>query len=94
MNKKLNTLLFVLGASVLNIIIMLLILSAALLLLSFLPAAAMPRWLTRFLGLLPFPVALGSSFFIYHRMMRFVMKRVDMDKYFEPFLKKNLKKRD
>ncbi len=94
MNRKLNTLLFVLLASVLNIIIMLLILGAALLLLSLLPAANMPRWLTRFLGLLPFPVAIGGSFFIYHRMMHFVMRRVEMDRYFEPFLKRNLRKKD
>ena len=94
MNRKLNTLLFVLGASLINIVIMLLLLGAALLLLSFVPAQNMPRWSTRILGLLPLPLAVAGAFFFYHRVMGMLMRNIDMDRYFEPLFSLGKRKKN
>jgi fumarate reductase subunit D len=87
MNKKLNTLLFVLGATVINIILMIVLLLVAILILArVLPPDVNPAMgQLAFLG--SFILSVVGSFFIYHRAMRIIAKRVELDKYFDPIFK-------
>ncbi len=91
MNKKLNTVLFILGATVVNMIVMGIILLAGLYILSlFLNENTDPK-MAQVMFLVVFGLAIAGSFFIYHRVMKLISKKFDMDKYFHPILKSRKK---
>jgi len=84
MNKKVNTVLFLLAASVYNIIIMIVIMILLFLgVKQILPRNLNPGAAS---GILIFIFVLGiaGSFFIYHRTIRYLSKKIDMDRYFHP----------
>lgn len=89
MNKKMNTVLFTIGATIFNLISMLIILLIPLgiLLLIFrenlLQAGIFPIVL-----IILFFGALVANFFLYGLVMRKLSEKINMDKYFEPFFKK------
>ena len=87
MNKKLNTLLFVLGATVVNIILMVILLLVGILILARVlsPDINPAMGQIAFLGI--FILAVLGSFFIYHRVMKLIAKRVDLDRYFDPIFR-------
>jgi hypothetical protein len=84
MNKKLNTALFLAGATVLNILIMFVVfLTLLVVFLKFIQphvSAAATQWA----ALLIFVLALGLSLVIYQGIMKIFTGKVDMEKYFEP----------
>ncbi len=88
MNKKVNTVLFILVATVVNIAIMMAILVGGMYLLG----AALPERAQesagQFLFIILFFVAIGGAFIIYNRIVRFLSKKIDMDKYFHPVFKR------
>jgi Na+/melibiose symporter-like transporter len=83
-NKKLNSVLFILGATLFNILVTVLCFVGLLLLyarfiMSFLPEES------RAWGFpLLFIAALVLSFLAYRFAVKLLMKRVDMEKYFDP----------
>ncbi len=87
MNKKLNTVLFLLAASIYNIVIMLLIIVASL----FIVAKIIPKdvapGLVSGVFILIFILGIGGSFYIYHKTVRYIAGKVDMNKYFLPLFK-------
>jgi hypothetical protein len=92
MNKKANTALFLLGATVANILVMLILLAFGFVLLStLLPEDTNPQ-LGQILFLLVFLGSIGGSFFFYHKIMKVVSRKVDMDKYFHPIFSGGKKK--
>lgn len=86
MNKKVNTLLFILGATVVNILIMIIIFFGAFLLL----AAVLPKDMnpggTQIIMMLVFFGAIIGTFFIYHRLIKYLSGKIDMEKYFHPII--------
>ena len=92
MNKKANTLLFILGATAFNIIIAIasffafFVLYANFLLEHTKEAAP---WIL--FGI--FIAALAVSFVVYRVVLKFLLKKIDVDKYFDPlFVRRNIKK--
>lgn len=87
MNKKINTVLFVLAATAVNIVVMgILFILCMVLIARFVDpeSALMPLWL----GLM-FIVSIGGSFYLYTLAMRKLTNRYDMEKYLDPiFFKK------
>ena len=84
MNKKVNTILFILGATVFNILITVLFFILLLIiyynfLLRILPEGAQ-IWSFPFI----FIAAMAIAFIVYRYAIRFLMKRIDMEKYFDP----------
>ena len=85
MNKKINTLLFILSATVFNIIttvlsfLLLLILYARLM--KFLPEGAQ-AWSFPFI----FITSIAISFFVYKVLLGFLIKRINVEKYFDPII--------
>ena len=84
MNKKVNTILFILGATVFNILItvlffLLLYIAYAKFLLRLLPEGAQ-TWSFPLI----FIAALAIAFLVYRYAIRFLMKKIDMEKYFDP----------
>ncbi len=84
MNKKVNTVLFILGATFVNILTMLLILILGLYLISVLLSESARESAGQFLFILVFLISIGGSFFVYNRLIKYVSKKLDMDKYFHP----------
>jgi riboflavin transporter FmnP len=86
MNKKVNTILFILGATVFNIMItvlaffLLLILYAKIM--RFLPQGAQ-AWSFPLI----FITSLVISFFVYKVVLGFLVKKIDVEKYFDPIIK-------
>ena len=88
MNKKVNTLLFLVAASLYNIIIMILIIAILLFLVSrFLPQHTSPAAASS-IFIVAFILGIAGSFFIYHKTVRYLSRKIDMDKYFHPLFKK------
>jgi membrane protein YdbS with pleckstrin-like domain len=91
MNKKLNTALFIIGASILNVILMIILMTAGLALLSLvIPENTSPTAASA-LFILVFLLSVAGSFFAYHKVIKFLSCKFDMSKYFHPIF--NSKKR-
>jgi hypothetical protein len=87
MNKKTNTLLFILGATVFNVIVT--VGSFILLLLLFFKVMApVLNDNAAALGLpLIFIAAIAIAFVLYRLVLKVLMKRIDVEKYFDPIFK-------
>ncbi len=84
MNKKLNTALFIIGASIVNVIIMVILMTAGLALLSLILPKNISPTLASILFILVFLLSVAGSFFIYHRGIKLLAGKINMDKYFHP----------
>ncbi len=82
MNKKLNTLFFIIGGVILNIIIFFIFLLLFLFLATLFPASA--QGIVVIGGFL---LAIFASFFTYTKIIQLFMSKVDMEKYFHPIFK-------
>ena len=93
MNKKLNTVFFILAATLFNVFIavacfILLILIYVRFLFNLLPEQS-GSW-----GFaLIFLISIAVSFIVYRFLLKFLVNKIDMDKYFDPiFVKRKIKK--
>ena len=84
MNKKLNTALFIIGASILNVILMIILMTVGLAVISLIIPENISPTLASILFILVFLLSVAGSFFAYHKGIKLLGKRVDMDKYFHP----------
>jgi hypothetical protein len=87
MNKKLNTVLFILAASVLNIVVMILLMTILFALMALVLPPDIGAGLGQVIFLIVFALSIGGSFFAYHRFIGFLSKKIDMEKYFHPIFK-------
>ncbi len=91
MNKKLNTVLFLLAASIYNIVIMILIIVLLLFIISrFITEEASPGFASG-LFILVFILGIAGSFFIYHRTIKYLSTKIEFDKYFMPLIRSRKK---
>ncbi len=94
MNKKLNTVYFLLGATVLNLLIMLVLMS--LLALIFILAYRNMEEVSQGLSLLAVLVVLiggiAGTFFIYNRTIKWIVAKWKMDDYIEPLFRQSRKR--
>ncbi len=87
MNKKTNTALFIVGATIANILLMVILIIIGMALIAVIVPQGAGGQLAMVLFLLVFLVSIAGSFFIYHKVIQFISKRVDMEKYFHPIFK-------
>jgi len=87
MNKKMNTVLFILGASILNVILMIIIMTLGLALISLIIPDNISLTLASALFIMVFLLSVGGSFFAYHKGIKLLSTKMDMDKYFHPIFK-------
>ena len=88
MNKRANTLLFVLGATLFNIIVTLLFFIALLALYANSLMSVIPEEGQTWAFPLIFMAAIGLSFVIYRLVLKILLKKVDVEKYFDPIFKR------
>ena len=84
MSKKTNTLLFILGGTVFNILTTLICFVVFLALYSRFIYPAVPESSASWALPAVFVLAIVASFFIYRLVIKVITKRVDMEKYFDP----------
>lgn len=84
MNKKLNTVLFILGATILNIVVMLLLMMIGLLIVTQIVGENPNPGTAQVLFLLVFAGSVAGAFAIYHRLIKVLSNKVDMDSHFYP----------
>ena len=84
MSKKSNTLLFILAGTVFNIIITMISFFLFLLIYGGVLGNLLPEGSAAFAIPFIFVASIVTSFFIYRLAIKLFMKKVDMDKYFDP----------
>jgi hypothetical protein len=87
MNKKINTVLFILGATVFNIMITVLSFFLLLILYANLLTRILPQEAQAWSFPLIFIASLVISFFVYKLVLGFLIKKIDVEKYFDPIIK-------
>ena len=87
MNKKLNTFLFMVGATLGNILIMLVLLLVPFIVFTRFLAVYVPDFLRAPIYVLIIILAIVGTFFVYNLIMEKITKKIDMEKYFHPILK-------
>jgi len=84
MNKKVNTLLFILGATLLNIIVTVLCFVLLLLLYVKVLMPLLPGESRAWAFPIMFIVAIAITFFLYRFALNLLLKKVQIEKYFDP----------
>jgi uncharacterized membrane protein len=88
MNKKLNTFLFLLGATAFNLLVMFLLIVLFLVgILSIFRDSVNPNLLS-VLMIVIFIGSIAASFLIYGRLIKWLSRKIDMEKYFLPLFRR------
>jgi len=87
MNKKINTILFVLGATVFNILITVLSFFLLLILYANVLVKILPQGAHAWSFPLIFIASLVISFFVYKIVLSHLVKKIDVEKYFDPIIR-------
>ena len=88
MNKKVNTVLFLLGATVFNLLIMLILIVLFFVLISVIFKDPLNSSMGVILVILVFVGSIAASFFIYGRLVKWLSRKIDMEKYFMPLFRR------
>ncbi len=88
MNKKANTVLFLLGATVFNLLIMFLLIVIFLVLISAIFRDSLNPNVLSILMIVVFVGSIAASFFIYGRLVKWLSRKIDMEKYFLPLFRR------
>ena len=84
MSKKTNTIIFMLCGTALNIIITIISFMVLLVLFSRFLFPVLPETSLNWAIPVIFLLSIGISFLVYQMAVKYVMKKIDMEKYFEP----------
>ncbi len=87
MNKKANTILFVLGATILNVLVMGIVFTVLLVVLSSIAPPTMSPEIGTLAVALVFLATIIVTYVLYHFSVKFLSKKVDLEKYFEPIFR-------
>ena len=87
MSKGFNTFLFMLGATIFNLILLAILMLAGMLVIVRLnlPPVLLAVW---------FLLALVGSFLIYNQVVKLIARKIDMEKYFLPLFKRRPPKKE
>lgn len=88
MNRRLNTILFLIGATLVNILVMVLLFLILFVLFARFVAPSVPPETGQFILLALFVVSVAGTYFVYHRIIAALQKRVALEQYFGPIFRK------
>jgi len=88
MNKKVNTLFFIIGATVFNLLIMLVLMLISLTLVGVIFKGNLNPNILSVMMMVVFLGSIVGSFVIYSWLVKRIAAKIDMDKYFLPLFKK------
>ena len=87
MSKKTNTLLFILGATLVNMVLMIFFFTATFLLYGVFLAPRLPQLVNTIMLIVLFVLSIVGTYLVYHKAVNVLSTRVDMEKYFDPIFK-------
>ncbi|TVR59347.1 MAG: hypothetical protein EA426_07400 [Spirochaetaceae bacterium] len=87
MNKKLNTVLFVLGATVANVAIMMVLFLVVFILYARFLAPVLSEGVNSMALLVIFVGSIVATYFIYNRLIKHLTDKIEMEKYFDPIFR-------
>lgn len=90
MNKKVNTVLFIIGATLLNVLVIFIIYLSSI----YIFAQVYNEGMANYVEIINMVFFIGSiiiSFIFYRFILKFISKKIDMNKYFEPILSRKRK---
>jgi hypothetical protein len=87
LNKKINTFFFILGATVVNVLIAVAAFIILLVLFSKFAAPYMPEQVASWSLVFILILSVTISFVVYQAIIKQFTKRIDMEKYFDPIFK-------
>ena len=86
-NRKLNSLLFIIGATALNLVIMVSLFAILALIYGRFLASNFDQEASQIIIVLIFFLSVAGSYFFYHFFVKWLSHRVDMEKYFDPIFR-------
>ena len=92
MNKKTNTILFMLGATVVNVILMIVIFILLFWLYGRFIASNVSPQVTSYVMIGIFIGSIALTYFIYHRLVKWISNKWNLDDYFDPIFNRRGKK--
>ena len=92
MNKKVNTILFILGATLFNILTVIISFVVLMLLYYKFIMVLLPETIRSWSFALIFLASIVVSFVIYRYLLRFLLKKIEIEKYFDPLFARKYKK--
>ncbi len=92
MNKKANTILFMLGATILNVVMMVLIFLALFALYGFTIGQSVSPEATQIVLIVLFIGSIALTYFLYHKIVKWISNKWNLDEYFDPIFGRNNKK--
>lgn len=87
MNKRLNTVFFILGATVINLLLMLIFISLGLFLVSRFLTDNTSAEVGQVILLVVFIGALVLAFFVYNKLTKFIINKYNLEQYMAPLFK-------
>jgi membrane protein YdbS with pleckstrin-like domain len=94
MNKKLNTALFMIGATVFNLVLLFVLIVVVMVVISALFRDRLSPSVMSILLIVVFLAAMVGSFLIYNQLVKFIARKIDMEKYFLPLFKRRPPKKE
>ena len=91
MNKKANTVLFMLGATVFNVVTMVAIFVVLFLLYGRFLATYISPQVGQVIIIVLFIGSIALTYFIYHRLIRWISNKWNLDDYFDPIFSRRKK---
>ena len=88
MNRRTNTVLFLIGATVFNLLVMFVLIVLLLVVISALFRDRLSPNLLSILMVVIFIGSIAASFLVYSRVIKWLSRKVDMEKYFMPIFKR------
>ena len=84
MSKKTNTLLFILGGTVFNVLVTLIALVVLMVIYGRFLMPYLPENANEWILVVVFVLSIAVSFVVYRQVIKVITKKIDMDKYFDP----------
>ena len=84
MSKKTNTLLFILGGTVFNVLVTLISFFVLLVIYGRFLVPYLPEDAGGWVLIVIFVLSIAISFVVYRQVIKVITKKIDMDKYFDP----------
>ena len=94
MNKKLNTALFMIGATIFNLVLLFVLIVVVMVVISALFRDRLSPSVMSILLIVVFLAAMVGSFLIYNQLVKFIARKIDMEKYFLPLFKRRPPRKD
>lgn len=91
MNKKANTILFMVGATVFNVVVMIAIFVVMFLLYGRFFAAVISPQIGQIIIIVLFIGSIALTYFIYHRVIKWISNKWDLDEHFDPIFSRRKK---